>query len=274
MNLISFLSAVAPVAPAFASRVAARALFTPRGRRSTPRGDAFLATGTRTDHVIDDHQIATWRWPAGPRVVICLHGWAGSAAQFASIAPALVARGYSVIAFDGPGHGKSSGRESSILALRNTLLAVASREGGAVSVIGHSGGAAAAMLALPLGLRAERMVFVGSPANPATLLEDVAIQMGFSPRLLAGVKRHVEHQVGEPWSTVQVLPIAATRSEPLLVVHDRGDEEVPWDDGAAIAAAWPNARLLTTESLGHRKVLYDLVVADSIARFIAGEEPP
>jgi len=25
---------------------------------------------------------------------------------------------------------------------------------------------------------------------------------------------------------------------PLLVVHDRDDREVPWEDGAAIAAAW------------------------------------
>ena len=45
-----------------------------------------------------------------------------------------------------------------------------------------------------------------------------------------------------------------------LVVHDRADKETPYAVGAALAAAWPNARLVTTEGLGHQRILSDAEV--------------
>ena len=44
-----------------------------------------------------------------------------------------------------------------------------------------------------------------------------------------------------------------------------GDPEVPFQSGAAIAAAWPGARLVETSGLGHNRVLRD---PDSIARVV------
>ena len=41
--------------------------------------------------------------------VALLHGWGGRAAQLTSFVEPLVARGFSVVALDAPGHG-SSGR--------------------------------------------------------------------------------------------------------------------------------------------------------------------
>ncbi len=55
---------------------------------------------------------------------------------------------------------------------------------------------------------------------------------------------------------------------PTLVIHDRHDREVRWEDGAAIAGAWPQAQLLTTEGLGHRRILQDASVIARIAGFI------
>jgi hypothetical protein len=60
---------------------------------------------------------------------------------------------------------------------------------------------------------------------------------------------------------------------PLLVVHDRDDREVPWHDGAAIAAAWPGAALFTTEGIGHRKVLRDSRVVARVVDFLTGGGP-
>ncbi len=55
---------------------------------------------------------------------------------------------------------------------------------------------------------------------------------------------------------------------PTLVIHDRDDKEVRWEDGAAIAGAWPGAQLATTSGLGHRRILQDPVVIRRIADFI------
>jgi hypothetical protein len=54
----------------------------------------------------------------------------------------------------------------------------------------------------------------------------------------------------------------------LLVVHDRDDGEVAWRDGAAIAAAWPGARLVTSAGLGHRRVLRDPTIQREASAFL------
>ena len=65
------------------------------------------------------------------------------------------------------------------------------------------------------------------------------------------------------------MVLAPALTQPLLVVHDRGDAEIPWQHGTALARAWPGAELLMTEGLGHRRVLRDPdVVAASVA-FVA-----
>jgi pimeloyl-ACP methyl ester carboxylesterase len=54
------------------------------------------------------------------------------------------------------------------------------------------------------------------------------------------------------------------------VIHDRDDPEVPLANGEAIAAAWPGARLVTTEGLGHTRIVHDPgVVARGVA-FLTG----
>ncbi|HEX6673981.1 MAG TPA: TetR family transcriptional regulator, partial [Actinomycetes bacterium] len=48
----------------------------------------------------------------------------------------------------------------------------------------------------------------------------------------------------------------------------RDDRETSWSDGRAIAIAWPDARLLTTTGLGHRRVLRDPEVVTQVAGFL------
>jgi pimeloyl-ACP methyl ester carboxylesterase len=58
---------------------------------------------------------------------------------------------------------------------------------------------------------------------------------------------------------------------PTLVVHDRNDREVGFDQGQAIAEAWPRARLLATEGLGHRRLLRDPAVIGAVTAFVTGD---
>src|SRR3712207_7030695 len=55
---------------------------------------------------------------------------------------------------------------------------------------------------------------------------------------------------------------------PTLVVHDRDDAYTPVADGAAIAAAWPDARLRVTSGLGHRRILRDPEVVAEAVEFV------
>mgnify|MGYP003291741877 CR=1 FL=1 len=59
---------------------------------------------------------------------------------------------------------------------------------------------------------------------------------------------------------------------PLLVIHDREDAEVPWQEGAIIAQAWPGATLSTTSGLGHRRIVHDPAVVERAVGFLTETE--
>ena len=82
------------------------------------------------------------------------------------------------------------------------------------------------------------------------------------------MQQRFERRIGITWDRVNVPATSRSMSTPLLVVHDEGDREVPLHEGAAIAAAWPGARLERTFGLGHHRILRDPGVAARIADFV------
>ena len=67
--------------------------------------------------------------------------------------------------------------------------------------------------------------------------------------------------------------VQAAYSEPLptLVVADRNDKQTPYDDAADLARA-VGAEFMTTEGLGHRRILRDPDVIDRVVAFVGGRE--
>ncbi|MFC6017036.1 alpha/beta fold hydrolase [Plantactinospora solaniradicis] len=215
-------------------------------------------------------------WGAGP-VVYLMHGWGGWRGQFTGFVAPLVAAGHRVIAFDAPSHGDSSpgayGRGRGLLPEFVDALEAVVRVGGpAHSVVGHSlGGAATAIAALD-GLAAERLVLISPMADPIAYTADFARALGFGERIRTGFLRRLERRVGRRMPEFDVPARAAGQEQlpPLFVVHDRADKEVRYTDGEAIAAAWPRAELLGSDGLGHRRILRDPAIIDSVVEFVAG----
>lgn len=217
------------------------------------------------------------RWRAdrddAPRV-LCMHGWEGRATQFGVLAATLRARGLEVVALDGPGHGRSAGREAHPVEFARAMLAADRELGPFDAVVGHSMGGAATSLALAWGLRAERAVLLASPSSIDGVLERFADVIGLPPPARARLMARVESTVGFARAELNVAHAAEGLSIPALVVHDRADLEVPYADGQAIAERWPGATLLPVEGLGHRRVLRDPSVVQAVASFLRAEPEP
>src|SRR5205085_10246750 len=101
------------VGPAWAAR-----LFTSPRRHPRPaREAAVLATAravtldvvTRATGRDRAQRLAAWRWGTGPTILL-VHGWEGRGAQLGALVEPLVDAGFSVLTFDGPAHGDSSGK--------------------------------------------------------------------------------------------------------------------------------------------------------------------
>jgi pimeloyl-ACP methyl ester carboxylesterase len=258
------------LAPGLAATWALDLFFTPRGRRRSRRISASLSAARRFDVHVSGQRVASWSWGHGP-VVYLVHGWAGVGGQLAAFGPPLLASGFRVVTFDAPGHGASAGRRSSIVHFANALRKVVAAEGPAHAVIAHSLGAAAVARALTQGLQVRRAVFVGPTGGPRDWAERFRRHLGVPPHVMASMRERSEHWLGASWADFDVPMLARSQAAPLLIFHDRDDAEVPWSDGAAIARAWPGARLVTTAGLGHRRILRHERVVSEAAAFVRGD---
>lgn len=261
--------AVQRTSPGLAAIWAERLFCTPPRRPISERMAAWLADGRRFDVPVGGRRVAAWSWgERGPGVLI-LHGWGSRGARFVDLGGALLASGHRVVTFDAPGHGASSGRLSSGPEFARAALAVATAVGPVSAVVGHSLGGFAAALAIGAGLAARRAVFISPSANVETYSAQFAAVLGVADPVMESMRARLERRLGFEWEDMDIPARAPAMRIPLLVIHDKGDREVPWEDGAAIAGAWPGARLVTTAGLGHHRIVSDTGVIGQVLSFLS-----
>ena len=137
------------------------------------------------------------------------------------------------------------------------------------AVVGHSLGGFASALAIGSGLAARRAVFIAPSANVETYSAQFAALLGVADPVMGAMRSRLEQRLGFEWEEMDIPARAPGMRVPLLVIHDREDREVPWDDGAAITAAWPQARLVTTAGLGHHRIVSDPGVIRQVVSFLS-----
>jgi pimeloyl-ACP methyl ester carboxylesterase len=238
------------------------------------RGQAPASPGRSFRLEVGSHEVAGETWGEGPAVYL-LHGWGGWRGQLDALVDPLVEAGYRVVAFDAPSHGDSDpgpegpGR-STILEFADALAAVVAANGPAHAVVAHSLGATAAAYAVAKGLPVGRLAFISPMADPLPYTRTFAGRLGFGERVRTRLVGRVERRVAMPLSAFDVPAMAATvATPPLLLVHDRQDAETSWSDSAAIAQAWPGARLVSTAGHGHRRILRAPAVVAEVVGFVA-----
>lgn len=270
------MRALERTAPRLGAALAERLFFTPPRTTLTPSISQVLESGRPFRVRVEGGRVSGWAWGDSGPVIALVHGWGGRGGRLAApFVEPLVASGFSVVTFDAPGHGASEGRLSSMPQFARALGAVAAEVGSLYGIVAHSMGGSSSTLAMAGGLQVERAVFIAPAADPARFAQDFAKLLAVGPVALERMRRRSEARLGLRWSDLNVPRLAAGLTAPLLVFHDRDDMTVPYEEGAAIAAAWPGAELVTTTGLGHRDIVRDQeVVARTVAFLRAAGDPP
>jgi hypothetical protein len=276
MNLFRWVFRILqPLSPAAAAWLAERFFFTPRRRGLAPDARALLATGQRFTLDVEGRRVVGWRWGSvDAPLAYLVHGWGSRGARLAAFVEPLLAAGYGVVTYDTVGQGESARGMTSMPEFARTLTAVVARAGhgrAPDAIVAHSMGCAGTTLALSWGLEARRLVFLAPAADPPSWITPFARQLGLRPDVVALLRARSERRLRVHWADLNVCDLAGKLSArpSLLILHDEADDTVRWQDGAAIAAAWPGARLVTTQGLGHRGVTNDPRVVRQAVQFVS-----
>ncbi|HEX2253878.1 MAG TPA: alpha/beta fold hydrolase [Thermoanaerobaculia bacterium] len=227
----------------------------------------WLAAAERSHLELAGRRLPVWSWGAGPAVLL-VHGWAGRGSQMGAFAAPLAAAGFRAVAFDGPGHGAAPGRLSSLPSLIDAVMAVGAAVGPLAGLVAHSAGAAASTVAMGRGLVVPAAVFAAPAANPPRYLDLVRRWLGLPAETTARTRRRIETRFHVRFEDLDACRIAPRLGAPLLVFHDRRDAEVPWQEGSTLAASWPGARFVSTDDLGHHRILRDEAIVTEAVRFL------
>jgi pimeloyl-ACP methyl ester carboxylesterase len=262
------------VAPKQTVDRAARLFATPfassraRARAAQPDKDM-----QRIDLHINGESIATYVWgdPTTQPYALLAHGWSSFGLRFLPWIAKLRELGYAVVSFDQPGHGESTGRLCTLPDFIDTIQAVGSHFGEAALAIGHSMGGAAVTLAQSETWHAKELVVIAPAADIEAAAHRFLRFVRLGDHLRQPFLSWCEKRTG-----VAPSDLAAHRAVPKLgqrglIIHDLDDREVPWEEGERYARYWPNARLLTTQGLGHHRVLDAPEVIDATVAFLRGE---
>jgi pimeloyl-ACP methyl ester carboxylesterase len=222
---------------------------------------------------INGETIATYVWgdPATQPYALLVHGWSSFGLRFLPWVPALRALGFAVVTFDQPGHGHSSGNLCTLPEFTDTVRAVGRHHGNAALAIAHSLGGAALAFAQDEQWHAEKCILVA----PAADMHAAAGRFFRFVRLGEHLRKPFfawhRQRTGIDVDDLQVARRVRDYGQPCLIVHDLDDGDVPWAEGERYAQHWPGARLLTTQGLGHRRVLDAPEVMAAALAFVGGE---
>jgi pimeloyl-ACP methyl ester carboxylesterase len=261
------------LAPGPAAVLAEKVFLSARRYRTPRRELTWAAAAERSTVPTDAGELATWTWGSAEPTVLLVHGWAGRGMQLGGFVAPMLETGFRVVTFDAPGHGDSPGRRSSLPEMASAVEAVVRHLGRVDAIVAHSLGASATIAAIgraPAPLGVGRLVTIAPSVDFDAVGEQFAKLSGFTPAVVRRMRRRIEKRFGIRWREIEAAALGGNIDLPLLVVHDRDDRDVGWLEGAALADSWPGARLMSTNRLGHRRILRDAAVLDEVARFASG----
>jgi uncharacterized protein len=178
--------------------------------------------------------------------VVILHGWGGNAGSMLPLAPHLHRTGFTILLVDARCHGRSD--EDSFASMPrfaedlghaiDWLKARSDVDPQAISVVGHSVGAGAALLAAAERHDIATVVSIAAFTHPAAMMKRWLESKGIPFRPLGWLLlSYVEWVIGRRFDDIAPVNTIRRVRCPTLLVHGGGDQTVPVAEAHAIHAA-------------------------------------
>jgi len=203
---------------------------------------------------------------------LIIHGFESSVINFDKYVNPLIKKGYEVMAFDAPAHGRSSGKKINAIIFRDFIKQVCLQYGPVQSFIAHSFGGLAICLALAETEHDEnfRIALVAPATETKTALDhffkfikldDVEVRKEFE-EIITQLSGH-----SLAWFSIH-RALQKIKAK-ILWVHDKDDKTTPLQDVLRIREEnHLNIQFIITKGLGHRRIYRDAKIGKAIVSFV------
>jgi pimeloyl-ACP methyl ester carboxylesterase len=256
--------------PKWAARFATKLFITPL-KHKIPKRELKMDTHSKQSILFIPKikkSIVVYEYGSFDKKVLLVHGWSGRGTQLFKCADALLEKGFKVISFDAPAHGKSGSSTTIMPEFIACILEIQKQFGSFEFAVGHSLGGMSIINAVKRGLIIKKAVIIGSGDIIQDIIERFVAAIQLQPKIALMMKNQFEFENGESMENYATSIAAKEVTIPVLIVHDKDDVEVPVSCAENIHHHLKNSTLLITERLGHRKILGNERVIQQLLLFL------
>ena len=200
--------------------------------------------------------------------VLLVHGWSGRSTQLFAFADKLLENGFMVISFDGPAHGKSTGRTTMMPEFLKTIEKINTTFGPFEAAIGHSFGATSLYNAAATFLDIKTFIAIGSGDRISEIISNFAKNLYLKEKSAKKIQSGLEKKWVIHLDDFSSSTVAKKIKIPVLVVHDKTDGDVPVSCAYKIRQNLEKGSLFITNGLGHTKILRNNEIVHKSIKFI------
>lgn len=247
-------------------------LFCTPQKRNLKKLPPVFEQGEKLQLTVEGIQVKGWRWnhPAGRKALI-IHGFESSVVNFDRYIKPLIRKGYEVLAFDAPAHGRSGGKTINAPLYKKTIQEVYKKFGPVQSFMAHSFGGLAVSLALEEISHTDdyRLVLIAPATETVSAIDSFFRFLRIDPAVRPEFNRIIVKKSGVTPSWFSIKRAMKHIRARVLWFHDEEDEVTPLSDVMKVKAEnYPNIDFIITKGLGHRRIYRDNKVSKAIIDFL------
>lgn len=244
---------------------------TPQYRNKKKLPPVFKEAETLRDR-FREYELVGYRWNkgAGKRVMI-IHGFESSVVNYDRYIKPLVNKGYEVLAFDAPAHGRSSGKRINSLIFRDFIFYIQEKYGPVQSYLAHSFGGLAVCLALEMipHDNDHRLVLVAPLTETSSAMASFFSMLKIEPSVQEEFSQIIFRYNGKAPDWYSIRRAIHHIKAQVLWFHDEEDAVTPLGDALRVREdGHPNIEFVISKGLGHRRIYRDNKVKRRIVDFL------
>ncbi|WP_115463262.1 alpha/beta fold hydrolase [Winogradskyella aurantiaca] len=246
------LNATSLVSSRYASQKALTLFASPRKGRYNEKQKTVVSDAEQVDLSYDGLKIATYHWQGSGPTVLLAHGWESNASRWQYILEDLKKKDFNIVALDAPVHGQSGGKLFSAIFYAEFLAEVI-KHYNPMTLIGHSvGGMASVFCQYNNNFEnIKKLVLLGAPAHFTGVFSRYKQMMGYNRRISNGLDNLVLQRFGKPVDYFSAANFTQSITADGLIIHDKHDKIIPYEDALEFNSKYNNAELITTTGFGH-----------------------
>lgn len=241
---------------------------TPRGGFVKPHQKDFLNAYKSERIPFKKIKIQTYCWEGSGSKVLLLHGWDSHSFRWKDMVKHLQTKGYDITAFDAPAHGYSEGNLLNV-PIYNEVLNIMLDKYDPEILIGHSMGGMTAVFNqhLKKNPNIRKMVLLGAPSDLKRIMDGIQKILSLSNKFMKATEDYFKDRYGYRFTEFSTKDFAANLELPVLIIHDKYDKIVPFNEAEDIDSTLNNSELIMTEGAGHS--LHKTKIYKKVLEFIA-----